>query len=229
MQAYANIDIVTFTGIDALSTREAVSSIQNQYPRVEFGILIGNHSGEAGYNRFPNLEIVESWRHFALEPSTAMAIHLCGQFSQNIMNDEKIDEVLHLCRGFGRVQINASKYNYKKIAAFADLADCPKIVLQQRAEFWNNHPLFHPKIEYLFDLSEGSGLVSFKDWPKPHALNDRYGYAGGLGPSNMGQALKFADSFPKHKFWFDMESKIRTQSDYLDFEKVAAVCKLVFP
>ena len=66
-------------------------------------------------------------------------------------------------------------------------------------------------------------------WPRPSDPARRWGYAGGLGPANIGQAVAFVEEFRSLRLWLDMESNVRTSNDWLDLDKVRAVCGAVFP
>ena len=86
----------------------------------------------------------------------------------------------------------------------------------------------HPRIEYLFDESGGRGKRG--DWPDPWPVlpGMRCGYAGGLGPDNVDEALEFVERHPDARIWLDMESGVRT-NDWMDLEKVEAVCQKAWP
>ena len=98
------------------------------------------------------------------------------------------------------------------------------VILQHRGT-WSEIPTDHPRIEYLFDLSEGRGEEGFEHWPDPPE-DRRVGYAGGLGPHNVTKALEFAKGHPKAKIWFDMERNVRDQDYHLDLDMVREVCRL---
>ena len=224
-----NLEILTFTGIDVLSRMPAVYRIKKQYPKVEFGILVGNHSGETGHNRFPALATVDRWRKFSKQWGVQMAIHLCGKFSQGVIDGTGLEEALSLCEGFGRVQINALTYNNGQINIFADRVSCSKVILQRREAFDQGYPFVHPKVEYLFDLSGGTGKEGFNHWPAPSDTSVRSGYSGGLQLSNIDRALTFLKATPEYAAWLDMETGVRTPGDWLDLTKVEAICQTVFP
>ena len=98
------------------------------------------------------------------------------------------------------------------------------VILQHRGP-WSEIPVDHPRIEYLFDLSEGRGEEGFEHWPDPPE-DRRVGYAGGLGPHNITRALEFAKGHPKARIWFDMERNVRDQDYRLDLDMVREVCRL---
>ena len=55
----------------------------------------------------------------------------------------------------------------------------------------------------------------------------RVGYAGGIGPNNIDQALTFANQHPDAPIWIDMERNVRTSDNWFDLDKVRAVCEQV--
>ena len=128
--------------------------------------------------------------------------------------------------GFRRVQLNARRYpDFDVIKRFADTFD-QRIILQHRASF-SQVPMYHDKVEYLFDVSGGRGKDSLDQWPNPSAWC-RCGYAGGVNFDNVEAAAKFVRQWPFHSCWIDMESGVRT-NDAFDQSKVERICKLVFP
>ena len=194
---------------------------------MEFGVLVGSHSGEPGHNRYPSLEFVRRWSDFSQAHEIACAVHLCGRFSRAVLNGTATEEVLALCAGFGRVQVNARHYDDERIATFADRVSCERVILQQRTQRDATAVVPHPKVEYLFDLSGGRGRASFEEWPAPSTLQGRHGYAGGLNPHNIDQAVAFVERYPDSRIWLDMESGVRSD-DWFDLGKVEAVCGVVF-
>ena len=223
-----NLEFVTFTGVDVNTEPQELSTLYAVYPRLEFGFLVGSHSGEEGYNRYPPIETVKTWGQLFQESGRRSAIHLCGKYSRRVMRGE-LEPVLELCDGFGRVQINARSedYNYEQIARFAENFSGDCVILQKR-ETSDSQPLKHPRVEYLFDCSGGRGLDNFNSWPKPEDDQTRQGYAGGLGPDNIDRALSFVDANPNSRLWLDMESGVRDELDWLDVDKINQVCRAAF-
>ena len=225
---YESLEILTFTGIDARTHMAEVYKLYAQYPRIEFGILVGSHSGDQKYRRFPSFSIVDSWRQSAQKYDWPLAIHLCGRLSRGIMNGQGLEEAVRLCEGFNRVQVNSLEYDYDMINAFADDVSCSSVILQGRESFDASQLSVHPKIEWLHDLSGGTGREDFDSWSAPSSQAIRCGYAGGLKPANIQRALAFVEAIPDHKVWLDMESGVRTADDWLNVQKVEAVCQAAF-
>ena len=226
------IELVTFTGVDSATSIDGLAELSRRYPRVEFGVLVGSQLGGI----FPPLDVVESLKARGGDEGFMIALHLCGRYARMAVNPDGADPGLWaLCAGFGRVQVNLHgdwfdpsrvQLTREGVERFADRVDAERIILQHRGG-WETIPSRHEKIEYLFDVSEGGGVESFANWPAPSPRLSRVGYAGGLGPDNIGRAVDFAAAYPEASLWFDMESRIRTNG-VLDLDAVESVCRKVF-
>ena len=212
---------VTFTGLDATTPVTAVDEILDKYPWVEFAILVGTQSGRVGYKRFPSLGIIQNWK-LTSWCEHRLAIHLCGTYSRcaNTVKDPR--HTLELVDGFSRVQINGHHYDSSYVIPFAEQANVGRVILQHRRDF-NNVPIIHPKIEYLYDKSGGRGIANIRQWPKP-IPGKRCGYAGGINIHNISHVLAFVGEHPNSEIWIDMESGIRTWDNWLDIEMVSQIC-----
>ena len=233
------LDSLTFTGVDRKTPMKDLLFLAESYGKahVEFGVLVGSHSGEADHGIFPPLHIVRALKSLRLDYGVQMAIHLCGRYSRMVMQDNgSPDELYDLCNGFSRVQVNlhGDSFNPGRVAVasraikrFADTVACQRVILQHRSD-WQHIPVFHEKVEYLFDRSEGGGRAAFEEWPAPSPHLPRMGYAGGIGPETIDQAIDFARAHPDANLWFDMEGRIR-YAGWLDLGAVEAVCESVYP
>ena len=230
------LDFLTFTGVDSETPMNDLLSIAKSYGKshVEFGVLVGSHTGESNHGIFPSLHVVRAAKNLRLNYGVQVAIHLCGRYSRMVMQDDGVpDEVYDLCNGFSRVQINLHGDNFnpgrvvvaaQAVKRFADTVRCQWVILQHRGSNWHNIPVFHEKVEYLFDKSEGGGRAAFEEWPTPSPLLSRMGYAGGIGPETIDQAIDFALAHPDPSLWFDMEGRIR-YAGWLDLDAVETVCE----
>ena len=226
------IDLVTFTGVDAETSLGRLAELSERYPRVEFGVLVGSQVGGI----FPTLDVVEGLKERGIGEGFRTALHLCGRYARAAVRPDTSDSALwEMCAGFGRVQVNlhgdwfdpeSILVTREGIEAFADRVDAEHVILQHRGG-WDTIPSLHEKVEYLFDRSEGGGVVSFADWPEPSLQLPRMGYSGGLGPDNINRAVDFAAAHPEATMWFDMESRIRS-AGLLDLGAVESVCRQVF-
>ena len=230
------LDFLTFTGVDSETRMNDLLSIAKSYGKshVEFGVLVGSHTGESSQGGiFPSLHIVRAVKGLKRDYGMQVAIHLCGRYSRMVMDDEGVpDELYDLCNGFSRVQVNlhGDSFNPGRVAVaawaikrFADTVGCERVILQHRGG-WGQIPVFHEKVEYLFDKSEGGGRAAFEEWPAPSPYLHRTGYAGGIGPETIDQAIDFALAHPDSNLWFDMEGRIR-YAGWLDLGAVEAVCE----
>ena len=225
------LEILTFTGIDERTGLEEIREISARYPRAEFAVLVGSQTGQ-GNPLFPPWETVRQLRN--LGPGVRTAIHLCGSNARQAAGEETLSNSLQLlCAGFGRIQVNLHpdgddprrvEVQTAGIKRFAERTGTGSVILQHRGP-WETIPVEHVRIEYLFDLSEGSGQEGFEHWPPPPA-GRRVGYAGGLGPHNIRRALEFLGQHPEAPVWLDMERNIRTEDYWLDLGKVREVCGL---
>ena len=89
-------------------------------------------------------------------------------------------------------------------------------------------PLQHPKVDYLYDRSGGTGKTRFGQWPPPSNPAIRHGYAGGISPDNIHEALRFASGHPGFRIWLDMETGVRDGQDRFDLSKAQKVAAAVF-
>ena len=220
------VELVTFTGIDATTNPADIERLHRRYPATEFGVLIGGRNT----NRHQSPATAERWRDFSQETGVPFALHLCSACSRYVNTAEPAEAaaaVVELCGGFGRVQVNDTRYDYDRVAAFADAAAVGSVILQHRGPFWTAMPLDHPKVEYLFDQSGGRGRVGFDEWPAPADSGTRVGYAGGITPDNITTAVAAVAAFAPARVWLDMETGVRTD-DRFDLDKVEAVCLAVF-
>ena len=230
------LDFLTFTGVDSETPMNDLLLMSKSYGKshVEFGVLVGSHTGASNQGGiFPSLHIVRAVKRLRLDYGVQVAIHLCGRYARMVMQDDGVpDEVYDLCNGFSRVQVNlhGDSFNPGRVAVaaqavkrFADTVGCQRVILQHRSD-WQHIPVFHEKVEYLFDKSEGGGRAAFEEWPAPAPHLSRMGYAGGIGPATIDQAIDFALAYPDSDLWFDMEGRIR-YAGWLDLGAVQTVCE----
>ena len=221
------LESITFTGVDLDTPIGELLSISQQYPKAEFGVLVGTRTGSSStpYDnpRFPPFEVV----HQVSMLLDRVAIHLCGDFARDAVARQL--RALAIANGFGRIQVNRSMWNLEDVkhcANFADNAGCP-VIVQVRdlggAEVVDRNS----GLLCLFDLSGGNGLNTIDKWPTPWSQDEPCGYAGGINPRNFNQAMDFVEQHPDARIWLDMENGVRTE-DRFDLDKVSSICHMAW-
>ncbi|WP_247896806.1 hypothetical protein [Azospirillum argentinense] len=205
-------EFITFTGLDARTDLARALHIATVYP-VEFGVLFsGTRQGREP--RYPDRKTIT---HIACAGLPRLAAHVCGGYAWRINTNTPTG--LNLTP-FRRVQVNHPSPDAGAIAREMEEWGRPRGVAQTRdLEFPAS-----TMVDWLFDRSAGEGKAP-EEWPQ-HPGGDRLvGYAGGIGPGNVGDVLrKIAATGP---YWIDMESGVRTD-DWLDLDKVEAVCRAFY-
>jgi hypothetical protein len=213
---------ITFTGIDGWTEIFDLQVIQQQWPMVEFGVLLSAHWYENG-TRYFNPDALRRLQYEHLN----LSCHLCGSIAKEAVRNNFIP-VIDLCKGrfdiFKRCQLNIAGYkdNPERLVLCAP-DTLEEIIVQQKSandvDLWKSG-LPNPKLSVLLDASGGRGITSdivALDTPL------KVGYAGGLSVENIVETLRFLENSPAVKqYWVDMESSVRT-NDVFDVDKVYAV------
>ena len=228
------LEIVTLTGVDEQTNLKALMELAEEYPRAEFATLAGSRTG-AGDLEYPGKPTIQFLGEMG-EAGVRTALHLCGRLARAVATEKRIPvEILELCRGFARVQVNLeeewfvrakSKMTSQGVTRFAEIVPAERVILQHRGA-WSSVPVEHPKVEYLFDPSGGQGVDSLDMWPPP-PRGRAVGYAGGIGPDNIEEALAFTRRYPDERLWLDMQRKLRDESNRFDMRKARIVCQAAF-
>lgn len=218
---------VTLTGADdTVYDPNEMFDLRQEFPFVEWGILIGSHPGSS---RFPSAD----WITWLAEvkrvnaPTMRLSLHICGEPLRQVVagNPQRLLELPELSY-FERCQLN---FHGEKQSPEAD--ERIRNSFEQLRGKWNPEIIFRNDGEnddiwvpcqragfacsWLFDKSHGAG-VSPGEWPSP-LLALPCGYAGGLGPDNVVaelQAITAKACVPRTNlavnFWIDMETKLFT-------------------
>lgn len=225
-----NLTHITLTGVDERTNLVALEALSERYPLVEWGILYSpKRQGQGG--RYPSVALIE--RILATHaPASRLALHICGSGVQNLLDAAPCE--IGLVRAVeargGRVQLNfnqtADGLNLDAMAALLDRFQTVPFITQHNhgnSAVWTRLSA-HTNHRVLFDASGGRG-VEPESWPVP-IPNVLCGYAGGLGPDNLHEALPAisaaAQSLP---FWIDMEGKLRTEEDVFDLTLAESALK----
>lgn len=209
-------DFITFTGADDQTDHQDLLDLSEEYP-VEFAILFSET--KRGQPRYPTQKWINSLEGLDL----SLAAHICGSWAHQIVHtgQSAIDDRLGM---FDRVQINtADPLDIDLLCSWKSRIEDMfgrefRIILQTRDKFPEDD-----RLEWLFDASGGRGI--FPDsWPKPPQKETvRLGYAGGLGPDNVLDAVKAINL--DFGYWIDMETRIRNASDQFDLGLCRDVCR----
>ncbi|WP_454021235.1 hypothetical protein [Azospirillum sp. Marseille-Q6669] len=205
-------EFITFTGLDARTDLARALHIATVYP-VEFGVLF-SESRQGREARYPDRGTIT---HIVCAGFPRLAAHLCGAHARRIMGGTPTG--LHLTP-FRRVQVNHPSPDAGAIGREMEEWGGPRGIAQTRdLEFPAG-----TAVDWLFDRSAGEGRAP-DEWPQHPGGNRLVGYAGGIGPGNVTEVLrKIAATGP---YWIDMETAVRPD-DWLDLDKVEAVCRAVY-
>ena len=214
------IKSLTFTGVDQWSIVAELCDIANRaWPlRIEWAVLAGTATGKDP--RFPDLETLVRFRDGALYANTATALHLCGRLARAVAAGD-MDETVALGTGFRRIQVNAEAHDYEQLAMLGRRTGAMVIAQEQKGFTAERAP--SRRLEYLDDGSGGRGISRLDGWTTGWE-DARCGYAGGVGPDNIREAMRNATDAGGPRAWLDMESSIRT-NERLDTAKVDAVIR----
>lgn len=210
------IDLATMTGADEKIHPNQLLEISEQYPFVEWGILL-SQSSEGDLPRYPSRKWVESL--LEIKNKVNLSGHICGRWGRDLLLNSEwtiFKERPEYVNIFKRIQFN---FNFSKNKVNPDFWEKLKdydfnYIFQAGGE-----NLQQTKYSLLFDASGGNGITP-KTWKKP--IKDVYcGYAGGLSPDNIEKELKRIEKVVDDRnIWIDMEAKIRDDKDNFDLEKV---------
>lgn len=221
----ARLDRVTMTGADDSVSPRQLATISEEFPFVEWGILLSRSS--TGRPRFPSLDwLRELHRIMAPRPAMQLSFHVCGRWVRNICegnwtplfcNAPGLTQMIRRAR----IQLNFHAYTHLLGPKFI-----PEALQRQKERGFQiifqcdgvNDHLVSNAIDDgldavpLYDKSGGAG-ISPGEWPR--AMTGIYsGYAGGLGPDNLETELaEISKGAQGSRIWVDMETKIRSQNN----------------
>ncbi|CAB5514558.1 hypothetical protein LMG26857_03617 [Achromobacter anxifer] len=210
---------ITFTGADHHTCIDGMIALSKRYP-IEWGILFSPF--HQGTGRYPVFEWVNQLRHRAKAGALTLSAHICGGYSRKLIKTGACEVDVLLPGVFQRAQINTAdpKVDPAQIQAWARAQGVVPI-LQARGGF----PAAQ-EVQWLLDESGGRGVVQ-ESWPAPAAEGILHGYAGGLGPENVAQAVQHIGQRAS-TYWIDMESRLRDEQDRFDLARCRAVCEAVY-
>lgn len=228
------LDRVTVTGADDSVQIKDMLAIQQDFPFVEWGILLSKSS--EGNARFPSQDWISDLTEYSY--GLRLSGHLCGKWVRDICDGENtlfVDRPIY--RGlFDRYQLNFHSYVHQienkntflravlsleaeqVIFQFDDVNN--ELLLQARELGINAVPVF--------DASGGAGILP-GEWPE--ALPMYSGYAGGLSPDNLTVQMEFITKrCGDGPIWIDAETRLRSNADTLfDLDKVRKFLEKAMP
>ena len=211
---------VTLTGADDSVSQSDLFAISEEFPFVEWGILLSKNS--EGDPRFPS----EAWlSKFVLgKPDSVHASgHLCGTWVRDLVmgGTQFLHDRSWSTHAFERFQINFHAQPHM-MGAYEDRM---VMGLSALAAIQGQHVIFQmdgvnellyriakrhrgDRVAPLFDQSGGTGVLPGV-WPDPIA--PYCGYAGGLAPWNLKEQLALIEKRVGDKtIWIDAETHLRT-------------------
>lgn len=248
------LDRVTITGADCSVSPRDLAALSEEFPFVEWGILVSASQGTAEKNhvfvpRFPDKEWIEDLKKVAAQNPMQLSMHICGRWVRQLLLG-KVDLPEWLIHGpaFRRIQLNFHAEDtpcnpqefYISLLSLGHrqyIFQIDGVVGNKHLEsvYAENDDKFIIDAVPLFDVSGGAGTLP-KEWPKPcYMANDvdyvYHGYAGGLGPDNLETQLPLiAEVAGNARIWVDMETKVRSEDDkQFDLGKVRKCLEICRP
>jgi phosphoribosylanthranilate isomerase len=199
---------VGFCGADDSVEPGLLAAISLRHPWVEWGVLF--RKDKQGQPRYASPAWLKQLSEVNAERTMRLAGHLCScRVDELLRGDTAFVRQMHEDVGFTRFQINATAANGSDIEMFASDEGADRCVVALRGAFASlpqvefilqrnkqTMPLWQrllkdppSNMSILFDDSMGLG-VSASNWPAPpESLALKFGYAGGLAPSNIAEQL----------------------------------------
>jgi len=219
---------VTFTGVDHQTSLPQLISLATRYPLSEWGFLY-SPKRQSMPGRYPSVGALQSALLY-LSPKVRVALHICGAGVTDLLAGEQtVTELVDLVQQrSGRVQLNfnladrpgeksSRKPDLDLLRCFVASRQSLTVITQHHHANLAVHEALRQYVNHavLFDTSGGNGGTP-AEWPKPLS-GTACGYAGGLGPETIGQALpEIATACVDASIWVDMEGRLRTVDDVGD-------------
>lgn len=218
---------ITFTGADDHTDPARLADLSARYP-IEWGLLMSPQ--RAGSGRYPSQAACSELVRGASK--AVFSAHLCGGFAKHVIEYARLpdnpflqDLITLRCE---RVQVNTAQpitsAVLDSVEVFAQRVNAAPI-LQCREDFPKDYE--STGVYWLLDASGGRGITR-SVWPKSPEPTEFVGYAGGLGPSNVAQAVEAMQAAGALRYWIDMESSLRDENDRFSLDAVEQVCRVVY-
>ena len=243
----SHIRYVTLTGVDAKTDFSEMQRLSAKYPYAEWAVQYSpERAGKE--NQFPSLDWIQDFARKAAKAKLYIALHLsdvavaqmCKAVGANIQgSDPRYADALALfaiAETFGRVQLGinakASRSN-EYVAIVRKLLRTEmrtRVILpyndfsEKAFEDIRSILASYEVFDTVFDSSEGRPIAP-RDWPEvPPILVRRPGFAGGLGPHNIGVELpKIAAKAEGKVFGVTVEHNLRDSAGWFNCDAAADV------
>ena len=210
--------LCSLTGIDEATPLVELAVVSDMYPYAEWGFLYSpKRQGSPG--RYPSVARMQ--RAFGeLPPYVRLALHVGGAgVSQLLDGEQVVCGLLEQVRARGgRVQLNfdaaGGEVDLRRLRQFILARPALVFITQHNESNRTVAPVLAdvPNHAILFDSSLGRGIAP-QGWQRPIDPVP-CGYAGGLGPENLGQQLpRIYEAAGQAEFWIDMEERLRDEHD----------------
>lgn len=219
------LTLCTLTGVDSETDINRVVALSRRFDFVEWGFLYSpTNQGKPG--RYMASQRLRGTLK-KLDPCVKVALHVCGSAVTDLVYGRSsvvLDLVNVVQARGGRIQLNfnaeRATYGAKDVASLLARLSPTQVVIQYNEansdlceQLMSN--CSSSNVAFLFDSSGGSGTPC-KVWPEP--LRGACGYAGGLGPGLMTEALDEIKKVAEGRdVWIDMEGKLRVEKDGMDW------------
>lgn len=210
---------IAFTGVDRIELLPGARALSARYP-IEWGVLVDPAQEDTAL--FPRAQIRDA---LLAARDLRWAAHVCGEAAKAIATDPLGAPLAPA--GVQRVQVNHSFKGSTpaQVAAARDYGRRlgVRTVLQCSGAF----PLNQTGVDWLYDVSFGTGARPDR-WPAPPPAEGPFcGYSGGIGPGTVKDILARIAAPDGALYWIDMESGVRTDGAF-DLAKCEAVCRAVY-
>jgi hypothetical protein len=210
---------IAFTGVDRSDLLSGMKRLSADYP-IEWGLLIDPAREDEAL--FPDTTIRET---LLAEPDLRWAVHVCGAAAKTIVGDPLTAPPPPA--GVQRVQVNHSVQGSTPAQAAAARDYGRRLGVRTVLQCSGAFPLAQTGVDWLYDVSFGTGARPDR-WPAlPPAEGPFCGYSGGIGPDTVTDILARVAAPEGALYWIDMESGVRTDG-LLDLSKCEAVCRAVY-
>ena len=224
---------ITFTGIDDSTDLNEVQRIQEQYPYVEWGLLLSKK--RSGFDpRYPSRHILCELENRGLN----LSAHICGIFAREIAATNNWNNFFRFIEFrqsiFQRAQLNIADYKFENMGG-TNLTPpywLKEIIIQQKntneIDFYKAMRFKRNYVSILFDASDGRGIKT-TNFELAQIENIKAGYAGGINAENIKKMLPFLLDFSYHPFWSSSETTLPHAASPSHATGFAAVTLSSFP